>query len=249
MELFNKNVQRSPHLKILFISSTFMETALISTLTVISTLGMASSAQAATIFFTSFLSGDQIIDTPNFPGSSATGIASMELNEDMDELAYELTLNGLGLESSGGTATKLHFHTGFADEKSPFHVLHIVGPEDDRDMDAMLLVDEMDTVTVKGIWSDEDSTCPPLDLMNLDDCNRDPNKTKRLSDYVDDLIAGGLYINIHTTTVPSGEIRGQIERIPSPPEQVPVSTPEPGTILGLVGVLGLAGLNVSQKKH
>ena len=47
-----------------------------------------------------------------------------------------------------------------------------------------------------------------------------------------------LYWNIHTSGWPSGAIRGQVQ----------ATTPEPGTILGLVSVLGLVGFNSRKKK-
>lgn len=48
-----------------------------------------------------------------------------------------------------------------------------------------------------------------------------------------DLLAGNLYINVHTAAIPSGEIRGQVT-ISNTPTQVPA--------LGGVGIVALAAL-------
>ncbi|MGK7939613.1 MAG: CHRD domain-containing protein [Crocosphaera sp.] len=85
-------------------------------------------------------------------------------------------------------------------------------------------------ITAKGIWDDSDA-CTEID------CESDPNSSKALSVYLDELLSDGLYINIHTTTFPSGEIRGQIE-----------SVPEPTSLLALVGISSLIGLKYSKNK-
>ena len=55
---------------------------------------------------------------------------------------------------------------------------------------------------------------------------------------IDDLLAGLWYINIHTSVFPSGEIRGQILRVP-----------EPGTlVLFGIGSLGLVGFAVRRRR-
>ncbi|ACK71854.1 CHRD domain containing protein [Gloeothece citriformis PCC 7424] len=185
-----------------------MRTILIGALTVMSSLGIHSAAQAAT-FFTAELSGDKIVPTPT--GSLGTGFAEMMLNDDMTELTYSLTLNNLALDTDGGTVTKIHFHTGFSDEASPFHVLNIYGPSDDADA---VFSNTSGPIVVSGKWTDADYCVTPPGVGFT--CDNDPNTTKKLSDYLDDLLAGGLYMNIHTSDFPTGAIRGQIEVVPEP---------------------------------
>lgn len=212
-----------------------MKTALISTLTFITSLGLASSAQAAQFF-------EATINSDIFShDSEATGFATFELAEDQSYLKYKMTFNGLELSENGTDPgiTRIHIHG--RPEISGFHVLNnwdwdYSGSNSNNSDDAeFMFLSDTDPISIMGTWDDSDTTCP-MDLS--DPCYEDPATTKPLSLYVEDLLAGELYVNIHTTTVPSGEIRGSI-----------TSTPEPGTILGLVTVLGLAGFNGRKKKH
>lgn len=51
---------------------------------------------------------------------------------------------------------------------------------------------------------------------------------------VDDLFAGNLYINFHTTEYPGGEVRGQITLVPAP---------------AAAGLLGLCGLVAARRRR
>lgn len=51
------------------------------------------------------------------------------------------------------------------------------------------------------------------------------------SDMVDALNNNQLYVNFHTTAFPSGEVRGQIRRVP---------TPASAALIGLAGLLGVS---------
>lgn len=51
------------------------------------------------------------------------------------------------------------------------------------------------------------------------------------------------------TLYPNGIARITISAVPEPPEQEIETTPEPGTLLGLVSLLGLASFTVRKKKH
>lgn len=212
-----------------------MKTILITAVTLLASIGVSYSAQAATMFKAK-LSGDKIVDTNGNPaptGSLGKGSAVLWLNNTETELAYSITLNNLALDIDGGTVTKIHFHTGFDHQRSPFHVLNIHGPKDDADA---VFSSTTAAITLSGIWSNSDYcfTAPKAGFT----CDTDPDTTKKLSDYVSLLKQGGLYINIHTSAVPSGEIRGQIQPIP-----------EPFTILGAGAALGFGTFFKSKRKN
>ncbi|MDJ0845516.1 PEP-CTERM sorting domain-containing protein [Crocosphaera sp.] len=186
-----------------------MNKTIIGALAFAATLGMTNAVQAATMqtgtMFKSTINGGNIVPTPI--GSSITGFADLYLNAAQTELYYSINLDNAALDSEeDGTVTKIHFHTGFADEASPFHVLNIYGPYDDADAD---FASRNHPIVVSGIWSDADACTD-------DGCETDPATSKALTPYLDDLFAGGLYINIHTSKVGGGEVRGQIEPVPEP---------------------------------
>lgn len=204
-----------------------MKNILFGTLFLMS-LGITTSVQAAQ-FFRANINGLNIV--PNPTNSEATGVANLRLNDDQTALSYEIILDGLNLDNTpNGTVNKIHFHLGASHESSPFHILNIYGPEDD---DQAIFNNSIDHIIVRGIWDNSDA-CVDIN------CNTDPDTTKALSDYLDELLAHQIYVNIHTTDFPSGEIRGQI-----------VSVPESSTLLGLIGISGLIilGLRNQHKQN
>lgn len=196
-------------------------------LTLAATIGLPQCSNAATVF-TSEINGGNIIPTPI--DSGITGFATLELNAEQTELSYAITLENAGLTSQGGTVRQIHFHTGFADERSGFHVLNIFGPEDDADA---VFASLSNPITVAGTWDDSDA-------CNFEGCEIDPLTSKALTDYLPDLLAGGLYINIHTSDEPTGEVRGQITA---------VSVPEPTSVLSLLGGSSVIALGSLWKKR
>lgn len=226
-----------------------MKKALIGVFTLFSSLGFAASAQAATMF-------EAIVNGSNIPtpvDTDASAFGSFTLNDDQTELEYDITFNGLELfdpdasPDSTGTLTRIHLH---ATDVPGFHVINIWdydNPSMNMSDDAQFAFESAsDPIRVTGIWDDGDSTCP-LDNPS-DPCYSDPATSKPLSDYVDELLNGDVYVNIHTTDFPSGEIRGSllaVEDLP-PGEQIP-ATPEPGTLLGLMALSGLAGASLRKK--
>jgi len=202
------------------------------------TIGSAGLAQAAT--FSANITGDQVV--PSTP-SEATGTASFELNEAGTELRYTMSFQGVDLKPSDRTApadiNKIHIHVAPTGENGP-HTLNIFGKPSEDDAD---LVVDYEANTLSGIWDDAD-----VSDLNGNGIS-DPNDTKPLSNFLDTLESGGLYVQVHTNRFDSstgfpGELRGQIIKDASPT----ASTPEPLGLLGLAAVAGGAGLTMKRKQ-
>lgn len=158
--------------------------------------------------FTATLSGGQEVP-PN--GSAATGSATLVLSDDEQSLSYVITTIGLDFASqtpeTGDDVTRMHIHNAPAGANGPV-VFGFIFPSHDTDDFVLNFVASTLTATMTGVWDATDGG-------------------SSLADFVDELRAGLLYINVHTEQEPGGEIRGQI-------------VPEPDT-LALVA-LGFAGL-------
>ena len=198
--------------------------------------GLTESALAATMF-RAVLDGAQVA-VPGGVTTPASGWASFELNEDQNELRYTIDLDGLVLKpdisdrTAANDVTKIHIHFGAPGNNGP-HTLNIFGlpREDDDDLGL-----DLSEGILTGIWDDGDAINP--DTGSLFDPTMG-GTTKTLSSFVDELIAGQLYLQVHTVASDQagtpGEIRGQIE-----------SVPEPATVLGLMLTAGV-GLGTLRK--
>jgi hypothetical protein len=170
---------------------------------------VASSAQGAPRNFRAHLSGDQEVPPVD---SSASGIATLVLNETQEQLAINVQLFGLDLDGNQtpGTdqddVTLFHIHRAPADINGGV-VFGFIGPNSDLNGD--LVIDPV-AGTVSSIW----------------DLNEGNGTT--LADELPHLFNEGLYLNVHTVANPSGEIRGQI-------------VPEPASCLLLLVAAGLIG--------
>lgn len=200
---------------------------LIAGLALATTVGMISPAQAAKMFKAD-INAAQVVSGGG-SSSTATGVATLTLNDTQDRLDYTIQLFGLDLEPDPAQrldpedVNKIHFHFGVPGTTGP-HVLNIFGLPSEDDAD---LVVDFDSETLTGSWDDGDAFGDP----------NSPGTTKPLSSFVDELIAGDLYVAIHTVGKNGDvEIRGQITPVP-----------EPHGILGTAIVLGLGALSLKRK--
>lgn len=176
------------------------------------TMLLAAAAASAQTFFTVALDGAQA-NAGAGTGSAATGTATLTLNAAGDTLTYSIQINGLDLDGAqtadlGDNVTAMHFHNAPPAVNGPV-VFGLITPDHDPGPDPVI-VPAAGTLT--GAWDNGD--------------------TNPLSGQLANLLAGNLYLNVHTTTVPGGEIRGQV--VPVPPSVVEVPT------LGGIGFAALA---------
>ncbi|WP_353930484.1 CHRD domain-containing protein [Okeanomitos corallinicola TIOX110] len=139
--------------------------------------------------FTAMLEGSQEI-----PGvtTTATGMASAELNTQAATLSYRLEVNGLDFngqtETTADDVVGLHIHDGVRGENGPvdFSIL------DDDDL--QITVEEGKTI-ITGIWEAEEGLT-----------------AEEIAEFTSAMMGEdtSYYFNIHTTANPGGELRGQI---------------------------------------
>ncbi|MEM6253551.1 MAG: CHRD domain-containing protein [Cyanobacteria bacterium P01_D01_bin.156] len=169
--------------------------------------------------FTMVADGEQVVQDESIADSAATATATFTPTE--EGLAYEIEIDGLTLKADPANrtedndVTKIHVHIGPEGENGP-HGLNIFGKpsEDDDDLEV-----DFENGIIRGLWDDGDATD-----LNGDGDTSDPNETKPLSELIDELEAGQLYLQIHDVAADKlgtpGTIRGQI----NPPPQADVFT-------------------------
>ena len=193
-------------------------------------LAACGTAQAG-FTFQALLTSDQEVPINTVPFQGSSGIAIFVLNDAMTRLTYDVQLTGLDLRgvTNGGpfqaipgdtdvndNVTRIHIHRNVAGLNGNIVFGMIDALATLRDDLNDLLVDAQN-LRVTGAWDLTEGSLVAGQVTNL-------------GNELNNLLAGGLYINIHTSDRPGGEIRGQILRVP-----------EPGT-LALLG-LGLLGLS------
>ncbi|MEM7771237.1 MAG: CHRD domain-containing protein [Cyanobacteria bacterium P01_A01_bin.37] len=162
-------------------------------------------AQSVTLF-KAVLEGRQVVPAVN---TNAKGTAVLSLNDSQTALNYLIDLDGLSLKPVQSNRTqlqdvdKIHFHYGATGTNS-FHALNVFGlpREDDADLSV-----NYETGVLQGRWDGSDAVDPSTG--KLWDINPMLD-TKLLSDSLDELLAGEIYIQVHTIGNGSGEVRGQI---------------------------------------
>ena len=195
-----------------------------------------SGSQTANVqadeIFTSFLDASQVTGTSTETG---TATATFVLDTAEQNLSYSLQLNGLNLLVDPASRTgfsdvdKIHLHNAAAGQSGP-HVLNVFGlPSED---DSQLVVDFANNSLT---WNYDDSDAFDSGGVLFD--QNSPMTTKLLSNFIDDLRDGQIYLAVHTAGQ-SGNIaiRGQL-----------TSVPEPNSLAFLCG-LTLAGLTGRRRR-
>lgn len=158
----------------------------------------AGQAHAGMIFQAN-LSGDQEVPSVT---TTASGTASLVLNDAMDRLEMNLQLFGLDLDGfqtpddSDDDVAGLHIHSAPAGNNGPA-VFGLISPNSDTNND--LLIDA-GAGTVFSAW----------------DINEGFDTTTTLGDQLLNLMDAQLDLNVHTSVYLGGEIRGQIQQVPLP---------------------------------
>jgi hypothetical protein len=168
-------------------------------------LFLLSTAQgSASTIFTATLTGDQEVVAT---GSLATGTATLDLNDSMTALTYDISITGLdftGLQTPATAADDLlsaHIHAPAPPGMNASVVFGFFGiPFSDSNPNDVVVTPLAVGVggTIAGKW----------------DAAEGNNTT--LGAQLPNLIAGLGYLNFHTVGFPAGEIRGQILVVPEP---------------------------------
>lgn len=133
--------------------------------------------------FTANLTGDAEVPPVT---TNATGTADLELNDDADEMSYDIEVEDIE------GATQAHIHQAAEGENGDV----VVGL-----FNATEPTDVNDGTLEAGDFTAEDFV-GPLQGQNM-------------SDLVDIIQDGQAYVNVHTESNPAGEIRGTIELAPA----------------------------------
>ena len=154
-------------------------------------------AHAGVFFLSADLQGENVVPPA---ATSASGFANFTLTDGPSPtLDYFIQLNGVDLDGlqtpdPGDDVTGIHLHLGAPGETGPL-IYGMIGPQHDLD-DAVF-----DPVagTVSGTWDD-------ADIFGV----------LPLSTYVEDLLNGQTYLQVHTVDFqsPAAELRGQLVTVP-----------------------------------
>jgi hypothetical protein len=134
--------------------------------------------------FTANLTGDSEVPPVT---TNATGSAEFELNDDGDEMSYDLEVEDIE------GVLYAHIHQGSESENGPI-VVTLFNATDGP-------TDEIDGTLESGTFAAEDFE-GPLQGQNM-------------TDLVDAIEGGQTYVNVHTEANPPGELRGTIDVAPA----------------------------------
>ncbi len=201
-----------------------------SGLAVATLMSVAVPAAATTLTFATTLNGSNA--RPNPTDSTALGQAKLEIDisgTSDQTLDFNLEVIGLDLADLGGlpqpvldTAGPVHLHVGGPEETGPIAVAF--GPTSGS------VFDDAFPNTLPSI-----SALPGFSINadNVGFADEDAYK-----DFVEQLVLGNIYVNVHTTAFPSGEIRGNFAAVPSV-----AAVPLPAPVFLLLGAFcALAGM-------
>lgn len=185
---------------------------------VVALLLMLAGVARAELVFTATITHDQEVASPPVPDQGSSGTGTFILNDAMTALSYDITLFGLdidGLQTPGNgndNATRFHIHAAPAG----FNGGIVFGMKDpNHDLDDLVIDAAAGRIT--GVWDGIEGSSGSLAAQ------------------LGNLLANGLYFNVHTPDFPSGEIRGQII----------LQAPAPAS-LALVAI-ALAGLGLRRR--
>ena len=185
------------------------------TVTALSSALMASAsfaAQAASVNFSGLLSGAQEAPTPNTSPATGSYVATLIGEPEQWTFNYKVSFQDLT-----GSLRDGHIHFGSRGVAGP-----VVNPLDGI---AALVATNVTSGSLVGDWTSAELpvTIAPATVFQR-------------------FLDGQYYFNVHSTTFPGGEIRGQINN-----PIASVAVPEPATAIGLL-VVGLLGAVARRKQ-
>ncbi|HEY3395002.1 MAG TPA: CHRD domain-containing protein [Lacipirellulaceae bacterium] len=175
-------------------SNKLVVAALVATVT----LMVACPAEAVTRFH-AIIENEQEVADPPVPEQGSGGMGIFELNDAMNALSYDITLFGLDIDGlqtpndPNDNAARFHIHAAPAGSNGGI----VFGMKDpNHDLDDLVINPATSRIT--GVWdgTEGNGTTLAAQLANL--------------------LANGLYFNVHTPDHAGGEVRGQIILVPEP---------------------------------
>jgi hypothetical protein len=147
-------------------------------------LGMSVQAQAQTVRLTAILSGSNETPAPGVV-TGATGTAEVFVNLANNEVTYTVRVFNLPSGATGG-----HFHVGGPTAAGPV-VVNLAPP-----------ANISNDFTLSGTVSEANLT------------RRPEQGIRDWEDFIQSLVGGQVYVNIHSAVNPGGETRGQLTIAP-----------------------------------